>query len=215
MDYPMPHRRILHWILSLFSGKKNIRLGIYGPPNTGKTSLANRIIADFVGSKGWVISPIPHETRKIQSMREIVLTSGGRSLTIDLFDMPGITTKKTLNSDYMHEFIFSMSEKEAEKRLEEAAEGVKQAISYMKKVDGAIVVLDATKDPYNKVNALILGVLKANNVKVIIAANKIDLEEANAERVRRVLSKYPVVDISCTKGTNIEKLYASILHNIR
>ena len=212
----MPYRGLFNWIIGLFRLKKSVRLGIYGPPNTGKTSLANRIISDFVGKGGWAVSGIPHETRHVQSMKEVVLKTGGKKLTIDLFDMPGITNKEELHSDYFDEFILNgMNDHEAEKRLEEATEGIKEAVSYMKKVDGAIVVLDATENPYNKVNALLLGVLRANNVKVIVAANKIDLKEANVERIRRAMRRYPIVEISCTKGINMEKLYESIVHHIK
>ena len=211
----MPYRRLLRWITGLFRLKKSIKIGIYGPPNSGKTSLANRIISDFVGSGEWKVSPIPHETRRVQSMREVVLRSGGKTLTIDLFDMPGITTRDELHSDYFDEFILSgMNEDEAKKRLDEATEGIKEAVSHMRRIDGAVVVLDSTKNPYNRVNALLLGVLRANNVKVIVAANKIDLSEADAGKVRRALHKYPVVEISCTDGTNMEKLYESIIEHM-
>ena len=52
----MPVHRFFNWAKQFFGHKKTVRLGIYGPPNTGKTSLANRIIADFVGGAGWRVS---------------------------------------------------------------------------------------------------------------------------------------------------------------
>ena len=32
--------------LAIFKRKSNIRIGFYGPPNAGKTSLANKIFQD-------------------------------------------------------------------------------------------------------------------------------------------------------------------------
>ena len=36
---------------NLFKNKREIKLGFYGPPNAGKTSLANRICKDFTGAR--------------------------------------------------------------------------------------------------------------------------------------------------------------------
>ncbi|HDI73587.1 MAG TPA: hypothetical protein ENF57_01085, partial [Candidatus Korarchaeota archaeon] len=49
----------------LFRKKKRIVLGIYGPVNSGKTTLANRICMDFVGEKLGTVSRVPHETRSV------------------------------------------------------------------------------------------------------------------------------------------------------
>ena len=48
--------------LNLFKGKKRIRLGIYGPPNGGKTTLANKTCQDWLGEDMGSVSPIAHET---------------------------------------------------------------------------------------------------------------------------------------------------------
>ena len=37
--------------LNIFRNKKKIKLGFYGPPNAGKTSLANRVCKDFTGEE--------------------------------------------------------------------------------------------------------------------------------------------------------------------
>ena len=57
------------WLGGLF-GKKHARIGIYGPPNAGKTTLANRIARDFTGETVGSASPVPHETRREE--REVV-----------------------------------------------------------------------------------------------------------------------------------------------
>jgi len=208
----MPYRLFVKWVRRMFSGKKNVRIGIYGPPNTGKTSLANRVITDFVGGAGWNVSETPHETRSIQVMSEVILKSkSGKTLTIDLYDMPGLSTKQELHTDAFDEFLKTgMSESEAVLRLMEATEGIAASVRAMKKIDSAIVVLDSTESPYTKVNALLLGVLKANDVKIIVAANKIDLPHANPDLIRRALPDLPVVPISCIKNKHIEDLYEAV-----
>ena len=47
---------------NLFKKKKNIKLGLYGPPNGGKTTLANRICKDWLGEEMGAVSRIPHES---------------------------------------------------------------------------------------------------------------------------------------------------------
>ena len=37
------------FLKNLFNKKKDIKLGLYGPPNGGKTTLANRICKDWLG----------------------------------------------------------------------------------------------------------------------------------------------------------------------
>jgi len=104
----------------LFRHKRKVKLGIYGPPNAGKTTLANRICKDWLGQEMGSVSNIPHETREIQIKEEITIKSKGKELTFALVDTPGIATK----IDY-EEFLKSgMKEKEAKKRAKEATKGV-------------------------------------------------------------------------------------------
>jgi GTPase len=202
--------------MRMFSMRKNVRLGIYGPPNTGKTSLANRIITDFVGGGDWDVSPLPHTTRKMQSFKEIILRSdSGKTLEIDMFDMPGIQSHRGLHTDALEEFkVAGMSDEQATKILLEATDGIAEAVRWMKKMDSAIVVLDSTQPPHTRVNALLLGILKANNVRVVVVANKTDLPDAKPDEIKAALPNYPVVDLSIKDGTNMYKLYEAITYHL-
>ena len=84
----------------------------------------------------------------------------------------------------------------------------------MRKIDSAIVVLDSTQNPYTKINALLFGVLNANKVDIIVAANKTDLPGANPEVIRRALPMLHVVDVSCASGRNIDRLYAAVAEHL-
>ena len=50
---------------NIFKKKKHVKLGLYGPPNAGKTTLANKICQDWLGEEMSAVSKIPHETREI------------------------------------------------------------------------------------------------------------------------------------------------------
>ena len=71
---------------NLFKGKKKVKLGLYGPPNGGKTTLANRICQDWLGEDMGKVSSIAHETREIQIKEQIKIKSKGKELTFNLVD---------------------------------------------------------------------------------------------------------------------------------
>ena len=76
-----------------FKRKKQISLGFYGPPNSGKTTLANRICKDWTGEDIGTVSNIPHETRHVQFKEEVEIKYKEKSLKFKLVDTPGIATK--------------------------------------------------------------------------------------------------------------------------
>ena len=194
----------------LFRKKKTLKLGFYGPPNAGKSTLANRMSKDFTGEEFTKASDIPHETREVILKERVQVEKNGKKLEFTLVDTPGIATK----IDYEDFVKKGMKKKEAKERAKEATKGVIEAIKWLDNVDAVVVVLDATKDPLNQVNITILGNLESRNIPVIIAANKIDLKKASAQRVREVFPNYPVVGISAKTGAKMDYFYEKLFELI-
>lgn len=198
------------WLKKLFSGwgvKKNFKLGLYGPPNSGKTTLANRICVDWLGAELGSVSPIPHETREIQMKESVVIKNkDGKELQFNLVDTPGIATRIDFEDFLKH----GMNEKTAKKRAREATKGVIDAIKWLDEVDTVIVVLDSTQDPFSQVNVTILGNLQARDIPVLIAANKVDLRRAKLKRVQAAFPQYDVLGISARTGKNMDGFYEQL-----
>ncbi len=190
----------------IFKGKKEISLGFYGPPNAGKTSLANRICKDWTGEEIGQVSKIPHETRSVQFKEKVEIEYKGKKLTFKIVDTPGIATK----IDYEDFMKFKLKKKDAQKRAKEATQGVVDAIKWLDDMDAVIVVLDSTKNPYSQVNITIIGNLVARKIPVLIVGNKIDLRKSDLKRVEAAFPEYEVVGISAKYGKNMEEFYESL-----
>ncbi len=65
---------------NFFKKKKHMKLGLYGPPNGGKTTLANRICMDWLGEEMGTVSNVSHETREIQIKEQVNIKSQGTEL---------------------------------------------------------------------------------------------------------------------------------------
>jgi len=194
-------------IFNLFFKKRgNISLGFYGPPNAGKTSLANRICKDFTGEEIGKVSNIPHETRHVQFKEEVEIKYKERTLKFKLVDTPGIATK----IDYEDFMKMKMKKKEAQRRAKEATQGVIESIKWLDDVDAVVVVLDSSENPYSQVNITIIGNLISRKIPVLIAANKIDLRKADIKKIEAAFPEYDVVGISAKQGTNMEEFYESL-----
>ncbi len=191
---------------NIFKKKKHVRLGLYGPPNGGKTTLANKICQDWLGEDMGAVSNIAHETREIQIKEQITIKSGGKELSFNLVDTPGIATK----IDYEDFIKTGLKEKEAKTRAKEATKGVIDAIKWLDDMDTVVIVLDATKDPYSQVNITIIGNLQARDIPVLIIANKIDLKKAKIKKVQSAFPQYDVIGISAKYGNNIDKFYEGL-----
>ncbi|MFW6450503.1 MAG: Era-like GTP-binding protein [Nanoarchaeota archaeon] len=190
----------------LFSKKKDYRLGLYGPPNGGKTTIANRICQDWLGEGMGNVSNVAHETREIQIKEQITMKSKGKELAFNLVDTPGIATKV----DYEDFLKQGLKEKEAKRRAKEATKGIIDAIKWLDDMDAVIIVLDATKDPYSQVNITIVGNLQARDIPVVLVANKIDLKKADMKRIEAAFPQYKVVGVSAKYGTNVDEFYKTL-----
>lgn len=191
----------------LFKKKANIKLGLYGPPNAGKTTLANKISQDWLGEEMGSVSHIAHETREIKIKEEIEIEKNGKKITFNLVDTPGIATK----IDY-EEFVTEGMKKDiAKNRAREATKGVIDAIRWLDDMDVVIMVLDGTKDPYSQVNITIIGNLAARNIPVLIVANKCDLKKFDMKKIEAAFPQYEVVAISAQKGSNVDDFYDAVV----
>lgn len=195
-------------MLQKIFGKKHAKIGIYGPPNVGKTTLANRILRDWTGDIMGSVSEIPHETRRAKWKRNVKIENGNSSLVIDVVDTPGIATKV----DYK-EFMntFGLSNSESKRRAKEATEGVIESIKWLEDIDGVLLVMDSTQDPFTQVNVTILGNLEARKLPVLVAANKIDDEESSPATLKSAFPQHPVVPISALTGYNADNLYSTMV----
>jgi GTPase len=191
---------------NLFKNKKEIKLGFYGPPNVGKTSLANRICKDFTGEEIGSVSKIPHETRNVQFKEKVEIEYKGRKMTFKLVDTPGIATK----IDYEDFLKYKMNKKDAKTRAKEATQGIIESIKWLDDMDMVVIVLDATENPYNQVNITIIGNLVARKIPVLIVANKIDMKKADMKKIELAFPEYDVIGISAKYGKNLEEFYESI-----
>lgn len=209
MDILTKARKRVSRFLRTFFKKKRSRIGIYGPPNAGKTTLANRIVRDWTGDALGPVSEIPHETRRARRKEDVTISnSNGDSIVIDIVDTPGVTTK----IDY-HEFTeYGIEKEDAVKRAREATEGVAEAMHWLREdIDGVIYMLDATLDPFAQVNIMMVGIIESRNLPVVIVANKIDLPDAAPGRIKSAFPQHPVISISGLEGTNVDELYEKMI----
>ena len=189
-----------------FRKKKEISLGFYGPPNGGKTTLANRICKDWTGEEIGKVSKVPHETRQVQFKEEVEIKYKEKSLKFKLVDTPGIATKV----DYEDFMKAKMKKKQAQKRAKEATQGIIDSIKWLDDMDAVIVIVDATQNPYSQVNITIVGNLVARKIPVLVVANKVDLKKANIKKVEAAFPEYEVVGISARYGKNMDEFYESV-----
>ena len=191
---------------NLFKQKKEIKLGFYGPPNAGKTSLANRVCKDFTGEEIGKVSKIPHETRSVQFKERVEISYKEKKMIFKMVDTPGIATK----IDYEDFLKYKVGKREAKTRAKEATQGVIESIKWLDDMDVVVIVLDSTQNPYNQVNITIIGNLVARKIPVLIVANKIDLKRADAKKIEAAFPEYEVIGISAKHGKNLEEFYESV-----
>ncbi|MGV8162816.1 MAG: Era-like GTP-binding protein [Candidatus Nanoarchaeia archaeon] len=190
--------------------KKKLRIGLYGPPNGGKTTLANKICNDWIGEEMGSVSSIAHETREVQIKDQITIKAGDKELDLSLFDTPGIASK----IDYEEFVQIGMKDSDAKTRAKEATKGVIDSIKWIDDMDLVLVVLDSTQDPYSQVNITIIGNLEARKIPVLIVANKVDLKRSDIKRIKSAFPQYEVVGVSAKFGKNIEDFYEKLFETV-
>lgn len=189
-----------------FKRRDNLKIGFYGPPNAGKTSLANLISHDWTGEQIGLVSEIPHETRQVQFKEKVEIEHKGKKLVFKIVDTPGIATK----IDYEDFLKYGIKRGEAKKRAKEATQGIIESIKWLDDMDAVVVVLDASENPYSQVNLTIVGNLVARKIPVLIVANKIDLKTSSVKKIESAFPDYDVVGISVKKRGNIDAFYEAL-----
>jgi len=195
----------------IFKKRGKIKLGFYGSPNAGKTSLANRICQDWIGEDLGTVNRIPHETREIQTKEKVVIERNGKKIEFKLIDTPGIATKIDFE-DFMK---FGLKKKAAQTRAKEATQGIIDSIKWLDDMDAVIILIDSTINPYSQVNITIIGNLVARKIPVLIVANKIDLKKSDIKKVKGAFPEYGIVGISAKNGDNIEEFYEELFKLIK
>ena len=196
---------------SFFKEKGEIKLGFYGPPNAGKTSLANRICKDFTGEEIGSVSKIPHETRSVQFKEKVEIEFKGKKMTFKMIDTPGMATR----IDYEDFLKFKMKKKDSKKRAKEATQGIVDAIKWLDDMDLVVIVLDSTENPYDQVNITIIGNLVARKIPVLIVANKIDLKKSDIKKISAAFPEYETIGISAKYGKNLDDFYEAIFRTAK
>ncbi len=192
---------------NLFDSGEPKRIGIYGPPNAGKTTLANRISRDWTGDVIGPESEIPHETRRASRKENVEIKRNGKTVTIDIVDTPGVTTKV----DYEEFVAYDLDEDEAIERSREATEGVAEAMHWLREdVDGVLYVLDSSNDPFTQVNTMLIGIIESQNLPVLVLANKTDLEDSNVGRIQNAFPQHDTLAMSALEGENMDDVYDRI-----
>ncbi|MBS3065960.1 50S ribosome-binding GTPase [Candidatus Pacearchaeota archaeon] len=196
-------KRILQ---SMFRQREDIKIGFYGPPNAGKTSIANKICKDWTGEELGIVSSIPHETRHVQFKEKVDIEYKGKKLAFKIIDTPGLATK----IDYEEFVERGIKKGQAKKRAKEATQGIIESIQWLEDMDAVVVVLDASENPYSQVNITIIGNLVARKIPTIVVANKTDLKKAAVKKVEAAFPDYEVVGISAKEGTGFDDFYEAL-----
>jgi small GTP-binding protein len=195
----------------LFKKRSEIKLGFYGPPNAGKTSLANKICQDWLGEDIGTVSKVPHETREIQIKEKVLIEKDGKKIEFKVIDTPGIATR----IDFEDFLKFGLKKKEAQSRAKEATQGIIESIKWLDDMDSVVVVLDATTNPYSQINITIIGNLAARKIPVLIVANKMDLAKADIKKIIGAFPEYPVVGVSTKTGKGMDSFYGELFKVVK
>jgi len=188
--------------------KTGFRMGIYGSPNAGKTTLANAMARDYTGEVMGSVSEVAHETRRILTKQEVVMKTAEGTLIVDVMDTPGLASRV---DPLDFELMYNMDADQAERRAAEATQGILEAIEALNTLDAILLVVDAAGDPYSQVNQVILSHVQARKIPMIVVGNKIDLPAADLTRLKKMFQRHPVIGVSAKTGENLEAMYEKLV----
>ena len=126
----------------------------------------------------------------------------------DLLKKTEIDFKEFMNT-------YSLNKEEAIQRAKEATEGVIESIRWLEIIDGVLLVMDSTLHPFTQVNVTIIGNLEARSLPVLIAANKIDMDDSSPATLKTAFPQHPVIPISALTGYNAENLYSTMVTHFK
>ena len=182
-------------------------IGLYGSPNAGKTTLANRIASDWADVTVGDAGAVPHETQHAQRADGIEIEHDEGSVTIDVVDTPGVATEVD-HADFLEH---GLSEADAQERARGATRGIGESMRVLREeVGGVVYVLDATADPRAQVNDMLLGIAENQGLPLLVVANKIDHADADTEAVLDAFADREIVPVSGLTGENTDAFYAAL-----
>jgi GTPase len=103
-----------------------------------------------------------------------------------------------------------MSDIESKKRSKEATEGVIEAVKWLDDLDGVILVMDSTENPYTQVNVTVIGNMEARNLPLLIVANKVDLPDADPGVIKEAFPQHHMVPVSALEGVGMDSFYEAL-----
>jgi GTPase len=172
-------------------GPAALRLALVGRPNTGKSSLLNRLI----GSERALVSPIAGTTRDAV---DSLLIRGDRRYR--LIDTAGIRRQRLLRENVDHVSVV-------------------QARRSIERADVAVLVLDASEG-LREMDATIAGYAQKAGCGLVIAVNKWDRAtalglsrrafEADVRDALKFLAYAPVLFLSALTGHGLSALLAAV-----
>ena len=189
---------LLDKVVSYFDGETEAdaeedipKVAIIGKPNTGKSSLINKIL----GENRLIVSDIAGTTRDAVDTR---VTYNGKDYI--LIDTAGLRRKNKIKDDLEHYMIV-------------------RTVGAVERADIAVLVIDAGEGVTEQ-DAKIAGIAHDRGKAVVIAVNKWDSVEKDdktiykfTENVRNILSFMPyaeIVFISALTGQRLNKLFETI-----
>jgi hypothetical protein len=191
----------------LFPDSAPAVIGLYGPPNAGKTTLANCIASDWADVTVGEASDVPHETQRAQRADGIEIDHEAGTVTVSVVDTPGVATEVDHAAFYDH----GLDDEDAQARARGATRGIGESMRVLREeVGGVIYVLDATADPRAQVHDMLLGIVENQGLPIVLVANKVDHATANVDAMVEAFPHHDVVPVSGLTGENTEALYAAI-----